>query len=154
MQLAFRQCSSNSLYESKKWLSTLLYMSCSKKTMYIVYRTTLRVNLLCPGQGFIFSVVKFLWNRFSLRLFILLAFTFWSRDLAVFLLKLCSEVVYCWHDLFYFQEGATYLKVNHITMWGGVLEWVWLAFSSVNWCIVKPSVDPSLNFVETLCNKA
>jgi len=46
-----------------------------------------------PFQCFIFSVVKFLWNRFSLRLFILLAFTFWSHDLAVFWLKLCSEVV-------------------------------------------------------------
>ena len=99
------------------------------------------IMILWPGQGFIVSVVKFVWNRFSLRLFILLAFTFWLRDLAVFLVKLCSEVVYCWHDLFYFQESSTYLKVNHITMWGSVLEWVWLAFMSVNWCIVKPSLD-------------
>ena len=42
------------------------------------------------------------------------------------------------------QESSTYLKVNHISMWGSVLEWVWLAFMSVNWCIVKPS----LNFVK------
>ena len=76
------------IFYQDAYLWVLAYLTNEKK------RLPERPSVLyVTRSSFIFSVVKFLWNRLSLRLFILLAFTFWSRNLAFFLLILCSEVV-------------------------------------------------------------
>ena len=64
------------------------------------------------GQGFIFSVVKFLWDRFSF----VVVYSLWIHFLVTCLGGCCwsceAMLFYCWHDLFLYISKRVHLIWN------------------------------------------
>ena len=135
------------IFYQDAYLWVLAYLTNEKK------RLPERPSVLyVTRSSFIFSVVKFLWNRLSLRLFILLAFTFWSRNLAFFLLILCSEVVLLLTRFILFsreyQLNWELTTPRSEVVWSSGFDWLsvlWIDASlnhrlNHRWTLLKPCV--------------